>query len=106
MTDLTAIENLARDAKERAEKATPGPWVANGQENYGSRVVSDDAHGVTIGWFGENGAYTKAGFHVVSSGEAGANAVLCAASRTDVPALADAVLQLVQRVRELENGQE
>ena len=71
MPDLTEIEKLAREAKERAEKATPGPW-----HEYDELDWSED----TIKFI--------------------------AASRTDVPALADAVLQLVQRVRELENGQE
>ena len=84
--DLDATSTLAREAKARADRATPGPWA----------VVA----GETNGPFG-----VCAGRQIISCAaaliERHETATFIAAARTDVPAIADAVLALVERVREL-----
>lgn len=103
MPDLTDIEKLARAAKERAEKATPGPWEWDGRREESD---PDIPGGVFV--YHPQGSFLATTAVCLSDTYEDDHLDLdfIAASRTDVPALADAVLQLVQRVRELENGQE
>ncbi len=93
--DLDAISALAREAKERADKATPGPWEWWTICSY-RRLTARDGKigGVMHGYTCGDGVPD-----IIVSEE---DMALTAAARTDVPVLADAVLALVERVRGLE----
>ena len=98
--DLAAIATLAREAKARADRATPGPWV-EGQKKLRNKPPIDSCpdHETVI-------AMTAPGQGVFADPPGGSyphfDGKFIAAARSDVPALADAVLALVERVRELE----
>lgn len=87
--DLDAIAGRAREAKDRADRATPGPW---------SPVA-----GSMNGPFGvcTNSQIVRAVAALIEKQDA---AVFIASARTDVPALAADVRALVERVRELEEN--
>ena len=86
--DLDAIATLAREAKARADRAAPGPWEWSFATLYNRVTI---CNGRTICTDGGRQAGRP-------------DIAFIAAARTDVPALADAVLALVERVRELERG--
>lgn len=78
--DLERCKREALEAKERAEKATAGPWF-----------ITPNAPGVV-----RFGPSPMDGFLI------GRSAEFVAASRTDVPTLVDAVLELIAEVERLE----
>ncbi len=93
--DLDALVRLAVEAKARADKASDGPWeydpVLDGtiESARGGAVASVAEHTSSLA--------------VSHSGEmySGADARFIAAARSDVPALADAVMALTDEVRGL-----
>ena len=99
--DIEAIAALAREAKARADRATPGQWVCGARWQRGPKDKRRDDHpGLTAI------AGVGLGQYVLTEHDGGVYPAndqrFIAAARTDVPALADAVLALVERVRELE----
>lgn len=89
MIDLQTALTLAQSAKERAEKATPGPWVNCG---YGA-VWQRDNHD-----FDDNSFVCDTNYN--------GDADWIVAARTDVPALADAVVELVVEVETIRRGKD
>lgn len=101
MTDdaIEAHVALAVQARLRADRATPGPWL-EGQRKLGNKHPVNDHPGcssVALVAPGQ-GVFTAhaGGTRPANDGE------FIAGARTDVPALASAVLALAARVRELE----
>ena len=86
--DLDAIATLAREAKARADRAAPGPWEWSFATLYNRVTI---CNGRTICTDGGRQAGRP-------------DIAFIAAARTDVPALADAVLALVEMVRVLERN--
>lgn len=89
--DIPTLRSLAVAARERADKATAGPWMQS-DDRRGTAVV-DGTRSITV---------CRHGADRVTSRE---NAAFVAASRTDVPALADALvaaLDEVERLRKVE----
>ncbi len=93
--DLDAIAALAMAAKERADKATPGPWEWWTSCSY-RRLT---ARGGQIGGVMHGHTCRDGVPDIIVSDK---DMAFTAAARTDVPALADAVLALVERVKKLE----
>ena len=97
--DLDAYAALAREAKVRADRATPGPW--KWWTSCSFRRLTQERRGAKEG--GVMYAFRCSdGVSDIQISEA--DMAFTEASRTDVPALADAVLALVERVRELGSG--
>lgn len=98
--DLYTITNLARNAKARADRATPGPWEWDGR----TEEKDDD---MPDGFFvyHPQGAFLSSTAVCLSETYEGDHLDLdfIAAARTDVPALADAVMALVGVVRQLKS---
>lgn len=98
--DLDAVLVLATGAKERASLAEPGPWVAKEMDVPPDDPFADYLRTRCDGIDSQS--------HNVVSTDCGVydpdidTARFIAAARDDVPALADAVMALVARVRELE----
>ena len=92
--EIQAAVDMAKRAKELAEKATPGPWDE-----------SDDDGNETCGVCSEEG-YHSTGPWDVSEDEAIADTVFIAASRTTVPALADAVIALDEELTKVQEENE
>lgn len=83
---LTDLETLAREALARAEKATPGPWIIRlGDTGYCRPVVLCKHGGILA--------------ELTSHDQVQEDATLMAYARTDVSALANAVLELCERLR-------
>lgn len=97
--DLDAIEKLAREAKERADAATPGPWEWDGRREEND---PDMPGGVFV--YHPQGSFLADTAICLSDTYEDDHLDLdfIAAARADVPALADRVLALIGRVRELE----
>lgn len=95
--DRRALEKLALEAKARASEATVGPWghKAGMLKHY---VFSNDER--------EDFGFSQQIFHWEDGHEvpAEANCVFVAHARTDVPALADAVLRLLGENRRLRSA--
>jgi len=104
--DLEAALVLATEAKARADAATEGPWFSGRQD-----MTSYDDMGQLKNVYGPHTyphhtiPHTQVPVEVAQArGEnCMADAPFIAAARTDVPMLADVVVQLVERVRELEH---
>lgn len=78
-TELTAIEALAKEALARAEKAPPGPWhIGSVNDDF---VIFESSNGDEVG-----SIYIRTAENFVCS------------MRVDVPALANAVLELCERL--------
>lgn len=106
--DLTSIEQMARAAKERADKATPGPWETYPRYRIppgevGARHVIAHAPDAGIGVRDLDFVLIAPGWPTGDIRQTRFNFEQMAAARQDVPALADALLSLVARVRELEH---
>ena len=101
--DLDATSTLAREAKARADRATPGPWVCGERWQRGPKNKRRDTHPALTAI-----ASVGLGQCVLTEHDGGVyptnDQKFIAAARTDVTALADAVLALVERVSELEAG--
>lgn len=97
--NLDAIAALAREAKARADRATPGPW--KWWTSCSFRRLTQERRGAKEG--GVMYAFRCSdGVSDIQISEA--DMAFTEASRTDVPALADAVLALVEMVRVLERN--
>ena len=97
--NLDAIAARASEAKARADRATPGPW--KWWTSCSFRRLTQERRGAKEG--GVMYAFRCSdGVSDIQISEA--DMAFTEASRTDVPALADAVLALVERVKELERG--
>jgi hypothetical protein len=98
--DVDALVRLAREAKERAERATKGPWSAEPDRIHPEWTIvcrSGEHPSRTNG-----AAIADLRTCVVSSGGARAyNAAFIAASRADVPTLVDGVLAMAGELRHL-----
>lgn len=84
--DVAALRRLATKAKEQAAAATPGPWIQRAIGHWDDKRHIDDVDGGLVA-----AAFCDpedAKMQVI------ADAAFIAAARTDVPALADAVLAL------------
>ena len=79
---MTDYADLVRAARERAEKATPGPWVVG--------AIGGQAYGLT----------DQRGFELRDDGLQEANRDFIAHARTDIPALCDAVEELEREAAE------
>ena len=91
---VTDPRTLAEEAKARAEKATPGPWETKGPSTGLGRYDDGGDYAVLTG-----GLIIAEAFRLVGHGTerpAFENAAFIAHARSDVPALADAVLRLVE----------
>ena len=111
MTDLTAHLKLAKEAKERADEATPGPWfdVVIEKGGCGGWDLPQDA---TIPK-APTGALIQSGQHTPSEAVIQASnhdhspwmlpedREFVAHARADIPALANAVIELVAEVEVL-----
>lgn len=98
--DLTSIEQMARAARERADKATPGPWKQLAIEE--NLLVFGDSQGTYVATnVTEHGTIADCDctFGPAKWAERVANAAFFAAARQDIPALADALLSLVEIAR-------
>lgn len=88
MTSITDLKTIAREALSRTEKATPGPWIIRlGATGY-CRPVVLCKHGSILA-------------ELTSHDQVQEDATLMAHARTDVPALANAVLELCAREKDL-----
>ena len=101
--DLDATSTLAREAKARADRATPGPWVCGERWQRGPKNKRRDTHPALTAI-----ASVGLGQCVLTEHDGGFyptnDQKFIASARTDVPALADAVLALVEMVRVLERN--
>lgn len=89
-TDLSTLLALAREARERADKATPGPWMSPSHSKLRKlvEVVSFLKGCPVVKWPGFDDSDRSVAKHR-------ANAAFIASARSDVPALCDAVEMLV-----------
>lgn len=91
---LDELERMAREANERASKATPGPW----------RVVAP-AMSAAIDVDANDGRYTFAVCKIETCSHRGSeNGAFISAAREGVPALAAAVVALAAEVRRLQDA--
>lgn len=95
MPDLVKLHKLATEAKTRADAATPGPWEWDGRREEND---PDMPGGVFV--YHPQGSFLADTAICLSDTYEDDHLDLdfIAAARTDVPALADAVLTLVERV--------
>jgi hypothetical protein len=101
--NLNEIEARAHAAKERADKATPFPWEGQGKtgvDPIAFNYTFDEDYNIYPPDTTETLGYQVGGPLAVFSHPE--DALFCMAACEDVPALADDVLALVERVRELE----
>ena len=104
MIDIDALTALARDAKVRAERATPGPWLEDECYIFSDTdgLVPADTPLFTVHYDNDRECSADESQRLTEIWrEQHANADFVVAARTDVPALADAVLALVEMVRQL-----
>ena len=105
--DIDELVRMARKAMERAENATKGPWVADHEYEMfiGKRhAVEGPRNGALITGIAGPVEWTtsppkETERSVQQRTHAKANADFIAAARTDVPALAQAVLQMAEMIR-------
>ena len=90
---LNAIAARAREAKERADGATEGPWTTR-RDMRGLTIIKENCI------VGENICYVLPWPNLMDKSDA--NALFITTARDDVPALADDVLALVEYVRDLD----
>lgn len=85
--DLAALSKLAREAGERAEKATPGPWYVH----WNSDSVRTENGNLLL----------RVGR--TPTDETHPNAPFIAGARQDIPELAAAVLMLIDHIQKLDS---
>lgn len=100
--NLNAWEKLAADALERAEKATPPPWLHYDSTRWDDRrACGYDSRGHDRG-----APYYCTGPSVDSDSQASVDARFIAHARADVPALAAALRDAVDDIRRLREENE
>lgn len=98
--DLGAIAARAAAAKERADRATMGPWRAVPYGNAALLPIEQDADGPDCGWQIDAPGGEVADCGCDREGDRD-DAAFIAAARSDVPALAEDVAALVAEVEQL-----
>ena len=98
--DLEAAQRLAEQAKARAEASSHGPW-----RRWGTKDISGFGNEVPrVAQLGNGGSVFAIAYVVTDAerAEKDATAEFIAAARSDVPALADLVIYLIERVQKAE----